>query len=173
MHFLAHFNLFHLITQLSIVSMAVVMAGNYWFPTPSLCLAAEQAAGAADDDDSDDWMFDKSTYTNNPKTGKRVDQYKKEKTPYRDPNAWFDSNMTSTSFYYDAWGGGFYDAYNPFYYFGVLPEEYSKYYFGEDGSGYYPYDGDPNNEDDVDQQDSIKDEPVKKKKTEREKQNAE
>jgi len=41
-------------------------------------------------------------YTNDPKTGKRVDQYKKEKTPYRDPNALFDSSMDTFGFF-----GGF------------------------------------------------------------------
>ncbi len=59
-------------------------------------LASEPAgatAAAQNDDGSDNWMFDNSTYTNNPKTGQRVDQYKHEKTPYRDPNAFFDSPM--------------------------------------------------------------------------------
>lgn len=37
------------------------------------------------------WEFDQSLYTNSPKTGQRVWQYKKGKAAYRDPNSWFDS----------------------------------------------------------------------------------
>ena len=61
-------------------------------------------------------MFDNSTYTNDPKTGKRVDQYKKEKTPYRDPNAFFDSPLIG-GFFDNDFFGGFYDNYNPLTYF--------------------------------------------------------
>ena len=64
-------------------------------------------------------MFDNSTYTNDPKTGKRVDQFKHEKTPYRDPNAFFDSPM-DTFVYLAVTSGGFYDNYNPFTYFSTL-----------------------------------------------------
>jgi len=160
MHILSHIGLFNFITQLSMAGMAAVLVGNLWLFAPSMCLAAGQGKTAAvveDDEDSGDWVFDKSTYTNDPKTGKRVDQYKHEKTPYRDPNAWFDSPMISSAFFNDSWSGGFYDYYNPFYYFGVLPEEYSKYYFGQDGSGYYPYDGDPNYEENEEVQDNMTD----------------
>lgn len=116
------------------------------------CSVGEQAVAAppADDDDSDDWMFDKSLYTNDAKTGKRVDQYKKEKTPYRDPNAWFDSPMGVSPFFNDFYGG-FYGYSNPFFYLEMWPEYYSQFYKGNDGSEYYPYDGDPNYDENNDQ----------------------
>lgn len=37
----------------------------------------------ADDDDEDDWIFDSAPYTDNPKTGERVEQYAPEKPVYR------------------------------------------------------------------------------------------
>jgi hypothetical protein len=115
----------------------------------SLCLGAQPAGATAvqNDDDSDDWMFDKSTYTNDPKTGKRVDQFKKEKTPYRDPNALFDSPM-DTFGVFGGYFGGFYDNYNPFTYFNQLSELMGTYFYGDDADSnkYYPYDGDPNDQ---------------------------
>lgn len=120
---------------------------SFWLMATSAFSAMEQGktTAAAQDDDSGDWIFDDSLYANDPKTGKRVDQYKHEKTPYRDPNALFDSYLGSP-FYNDSYGGYFYDYYPGFY--GFWPELYSQYYLGVDGSGYYPYDGDPNDEED-------------------------
>jgi hypothetical protein len=127
--------------------MVAVLAGIFTFltasPSPALLLA-QPGATAQDDDASGDWMFDKSTYTNDPKTGHRVDQYKHEKTPYRDPNAIFDSSMGSP-FFNDSFYGS--SDFNQLYYYELMPEMFKNEYFGEDGSGYYPYDGDPNDED--------------------------
>ena len=75
------------------------------------CSAAERGKtkpAVESDDGADDWMFDDSTYANDPKTGHRVDQYKREKTPYRDPNALFDSPMDILG-YYGGYFSGFYD----------------------------------------------------------------
>jgi hypothetical protein len=131
-------------------NVAFILAGISLLMLVVLCPLGEQSSMATmldDDDAADDWMFDKSTYTNDPKTGKRVDQYKKEKTPYRDPNAWFDSPMGGFPFF-DGFFGGFYEGFNnyfnPFFYFEMSPQLMNEYYFGNDGSGYYPYDGDPN-----------------------------
>jgi len=147
MNILSGINFLKFIARLSIIAVLAVI---FWFAITLPSLAANQgktAAAVAETEDSDDWMFDNSTYTNDPKTGKRVDQYKHEKTPYRDPNAWFDSPMNFGFFGGNSFGG-FYEDYNPMYYLGVLPEMFSQYYFGVDGSGYYPYDGDPNDEED-------------------------
>jgi hypothetical protein len=141
MYIRSHLNLFPALAQFSLVSMAMVLACNCLIVTATPCDAAEPAA--AQDDESDDWMFDKSNYTNNPKTGHRVDQYKREKTAYRDPNAWFNSPTGDFLFDGGAWNDSPYGI-EPFYYYGMWPEIYSQYYFGDDGSGYYPYDGDPN-----------------------------
>lgn len=146
MNTLAFINSAQLLTRLN---LAVLLMGVFTCVALLPCCAAEQgktAASVDDDEDSGDWMFDDSTYTNDPKTGHRVDQYKKEKTPYRDPNAWFDSPMGGFPFLYGSFGE--FSDYMPFYYYGFWPELYSNYYFGEDGSGYYPYDGDPNEEED-------------------------
>jgi hypothetical protein len=157
MHILHHINMFqlltHLLPQLSMASVVAILAGNLWFAAPMLGFAADRtnaSAVAQDDDDSDDWMFDKSTYTNSSKTGKRVDQYKHEKTPYRDPNAWFDSPMGGFPFVNNGYGGFYENPFESMYYFALMPEIYGKYYFGDDGSGYYPYDGDPNDEENDD-----------------------
>jgi hypothetical protein len=135
------------------LSSAAILAGFLIVAANSPCTGAQPAvatAAAQNDDESDDWMFDNSTYTNDPKTGKRVDQYKKEKTPYRDPNAFFDSPMGSFSIFGDAFGG-FYDNYNPFTYFSTLNEFMGNYFYGNDSDKYYPYDGDPNDEENMDQ----------------------
>jgi hypothetical protein len=146
MHYFSHINLLQIFYHFGLANMTAIMVGCLSFASPSEGTAATPAktVAAADDDDSDDWMFDKSTYTHN-KTGKRVDQYRKEKTPYRDPNAWFDSPTGDFLFAGNSWNGGCY-GFEPFLYYAMLPEYYSKLYFGEDGSGYYPYDGDPNDE---------------------------
>jgi hypothetical protein len=149
MHIFYHLNLVHLMAQFSMVCvLAAVFTGNIGLIMPSMCLGADQskAVAAADDDESDDWMFDKSTYTNSPKTGKRVDQYKREKVAYRDPNALFDSPTGDFLFTGGPWGD-FYGSGYMFTYYENLLQEYGKDYVGEDGSGYYPYDGDPNDED--------------------------
>jgi len=143
MHIRSPLNLLPVLVQFSIFSMAMVMACDCLMIANTLCEAAEPAA--APDDDSDDWMFDKSTFTNNPKTGKRVDQYKREKTAYRDPNAWFNSPTGDFLFNGNAWTESPYGI-EPFLEFGLWPDIYNKYYFGDDGSGYYPYDGDPNDD---------------------------
>jgi hypothetical protein len=107
-------------------------------------------AAVQDDDDSGGWIFDDSTYTNDPKTGKRVDQYKKEKTAYRDPNAFFDSPLLG-GFFNNDFFGGFYDNYNPLLYLSTISELYGNYFYGNDSDKYYPYDGDPNEEENQDQ----------------------
>jgi hypothetical protein len=135
------------------LSLTAILAGLFVIAATSQCLAAQPAVATAavqNDDDSDDWMFDNSTFTNDPKTGQRVDQYKHEKTPYRDPNAFFDSPMGSFGFFGDSFGG-FYENYNPFIYFNTLTEFMGKYYYGNDSDEYYPYDGDPNDEENMDQ----------------------
>ncbi|MGA2062002.1 MAG: hypothetical protein ABSG67_16065 [Thermoguttaceae bacterium] len=136
------------------LSLTAILAGLFVITATSQCRGAQPAvatAAAQNDDDSDDWMFDKSTYTNDPKTGKRVDQFKKEKTPYRDPNAFFDSPMDTLSIF-GGYLGGFYDNYNPFNYYSTLTEFMGNYFYGNDSDKYYPYDGDPNDEEeDMDQ----------------------
>jgi hypothetical protein len=47
------------------------------------------------DDDGDDWMFDPGLYTNDPKTGERVEQYAKVKPVYRN-----SPNILSVAPYY-------------------------------------------------------------------------
>ena len=135
------------------MSLIAMLAGLFVVAATSQCTGAQPAvatAAAQNDDDSDNWMFDNSTYTNDPKTGKRVDQFKKEKTPYRDPNALFDSSMDTFGFFGGFWGG-FYDSYNLFTYFNTLQEFMGNYYYGNDSDKYYPYDGDPNDtEEDMD-----------------------
>jgi hypothetical protein len=129
-------------------NIAIVLAGFIVIALSAQCLASDSGNAAAamqDDDDSDDWMFDKSTYSHNLKTGQRVDQFKKEKTPYRDPNAFFDSSIVSFSMFGDFFGG-FYDNYNPLTYFSMLSEYMGNYFYGNDSDKYYPYDGDPNDE---------------------------
>lgn len=156
MHFLPHISMFqlltHLFTQISVAGIVAIIAGNIWFSMPTFGFAADQGKSTTpvQDDDSDDWMFDKSTYTNNPKTGKRVDQYRHEKTPYRDPNAWMDSPMLGFPFVNSGYGGFYENSFESLYYFALMPEIYGRYYFGDDGSGYYPYDGDPNYEENND-----------------------
>jgi hypothetical protein len=45
---------------------------------------AQANAQNDDDDEGDDWVFDSGPYTDNPKTGRRVWQYAKEKPAYQD-----------------------------------------------------------------------------------------
>ena len=57
------------------LSLNAILAVFFVIAATSGCLAAQPAgatAPAQNDDDSDDWMFDNSTYTNDPKTGKEV-----------------------------------------------------------------------------------------------------
>ncbi len=145
-----HINSFHFLGRLGLI---VMLAGFFVVVATSRCPAAEPGKttpALQDNDDADNWMFDDSTYTNDPKTGHRVDQYKHEKTPYRDPNALFDSPMGTFGFFGDYFGG-FYDNYNPFTYFSTLSEFMGNYFYGNDSDKYYPYDGDPNEEEDMDQ----------------------
>jgi hypothetical protein len=65
---------------------------------------------------ADDWIFDKSLYTNSPSTGKRVEQYKKIKPVDRIPFEKFFSE----------------DGPHPF-------EEYSSGYGSGFGNGWYGY----------------------------------
>jgi hypothetical protein len=144
-----HSNGMQLLTYLGPISVLVAI---FAFLSVSICPGAEPATTSGpqyDDDGSDDWMFDNSLYTNDPKTGNRVDQFKHEKTPYRDPNAFFDSPLGSFLFG-DSWGS-FYENYNPFAYFSALSEFMGNYFFGNDSDKYYPYDGDPNDEENLDQ----------------------
>ena len=134
------------------LSLAVVLAGILSLVVAFECHAnflGNTNAAVQDDGDSGDWMFDDSTYTNDPKTGKRVDQYQKEKTPYRDPNAFFDSPLLG-GFFNNDYFGGFYDNYNPLIYLNTLAEVYGNYFYGNDSDKYYPYDGDPNEEENQD-----------------------
>jgi len=147
---LVRVNLYRFLTHLS---MNLILVGFFTIALSSQCPAAEpgnKTATVQNDDESDDWMFDNSTYTNDSKTGRRVDQYKHEKTPYRDPNAFFDSPMGGIGMFGDFFGG-FYDNYNPFTYFSTLSEFMGNYLYGNDSDKYYPYDGDPNDEEDMDQ----------------------
>ncbi len=143
---------FHILGSLGLI---IILAGFFAIAATSQCPAAEPgktAPAVQSDNDNDDWMFDNSTYTNDPKTGHRVDQYKKEKTPYRDPNALFDSPMDAFGFFGDYFSG-FYENYNPFTYFNELLTLMGSYFYGNDSDSdkYYPYDGDPNyNEEDMD-----------------------
>jgi hypothetical protein len=113
---------------------------------------AEKKSTAAnlDSEEADNWLFDNAPYTNSPKTGKRVDQYRAEKTPYRDPNALYDSPMSLFSFmnYSD---DSLYELY-PYYLNGILPG-YGNSFHGDDldSDSYYPYDSDPNDDDNRDQ----------------------
>ncbi|MBN2021989.1 MAG: hypothetical protein JW809_04280 [Pirellulales bacterium] len=79
-------------------------------PAPS---AASADAGAKSG--HGDWIFDRGLYTNNPKTGQRVDQYQHERPAYRDPYSFFDSPHQSFPFAPDAR----YDLYP--YYYGLYP----------------------------------------------------
>ncbi len=47
---------------------------------------------------SKQWIFDQSSFTNSPKTGKRVLQYERGTPAYRDPNAFYDSPHESYPF---------------------------------------------------------------------------
>jgi hypothetical protein len=135
------------------LSLAVVLAVTFTLVATFACHAnylGNTTAAVQDDDDSGGWVFDNSTYTNDPKTGKRVDQYKKEKTPYRDPNAFFDSPLLG-GFFNNDYFGGFYDNYNPLTYLSTISELYGNYFYGNDSDKYYPYDGDPNEEENLDQ----------------------
>jgi hypothetical protein len=146
---LIRINLYRFLTRLSIT---VVLAGFFTIVLTAQCPATgpgNTTAAVQDNDESDDWMFDNSTYTNDPKTGRRVDQYKKEKTPYRDPNAFFDSPMGGFGMFGDYFGG-FYDNYNPLTYLSNLSEFARDYFYGNDSDEYYPYDGDPNEEENMD-----------------------
>ena len=146
---LIRINSFCLLTCLSIAVITVVF---FIIVETFKCPAAEpsnKTAAGQNDDDSDNWMFDDSTYTNDPKTGRRVDQYKHEKTPYRDPNAFFDSPMGGFGMFGDYFGG-FYDNYNPLTYLSNLSEFARDYFYGNDSDEYYPYDGDPNEEENMD-----------------------
>jgi hypothetical protein len=132
--------------------LIVAVAGVFAELSASPCLGAQKTktkAAAAKSEESDEWMFDNSAYTNDPKTGHRVDQYKKEKTPYRDPNALFDSPMDMFGFC-GGYFGGFYDSYSPINYFNQLSELMGNYFYGSDTDSdkYYPYDGDPNDRED-------------------------
>lgn len=87
-----------------------------------------------------DWIFDQGLYTNNPKTGKRVWQYKKNDKAYRDPNALFDSPMGSFPFAPDPYFDGY-----PYYGFYGGPwygEWYGEPWYGGPWTapvGDYPY----------------------------------
>ena len=61
---------------------------------------AENAAENA----SPHWIFDRSLYSNDPATGKRVEQYAQPVTPHHDPNAIFDSPHGSYPFGPDPFG---------------------------------------------------------------------
>jgi len=56
------------------------------------------------------WIFDQSLYTNDPATGKRVEQYARPAAPRHDPDAIFDSPHGSYPFGPDPFG-----PYNYFY----------------------------------------------------------
>ena len=132
------------------LSVIAALAGFFAVLSVSPCMGAKKAkatGAAANSGESADWMFDNSTYTNDPKTGHRVDQYKKEKTPYRDPNALFDSPMDMFGFC-GGYFSGFYDNYNPINYFNQLSTLMGNYFFGDDmdSDKYYPDDGDPNDQ---------------------------
>lgn len=134
---------------LGCMSLPVILAVFIAVAATVECPAAQPGKtkpAVENDDGADDWMFDDSTYTNDPKTGQRVDQFKHEKTPYRDPNALFDSPMDTLG-YYGGYFSGFYENYNPLTYFSQLSELMGSYFFGNDSDKYYPYDGDPNDDD--------------------------
>ena len=52
---------------------------------------AQAQAPAPSEGQAGDWIFRRGLYSNNPKTGERVTQYRHKKRAYRDPNAFFDS----------------------------------------------------------------------------------
>jgi hypothetical protein len=94
--------------------------------------------------DSSDWIFDEAPYTNSPKTGQRVWQYKTEKTPYRDPYSEFDSPGPGFPFEFDDYDSFFFGY--PYYY-GMWPfydTFLSPYFNKNDPEELFPYDGDPN-----------------------------
>ncbi len=105
------------------------------------CIFLATGAARADDDSSSS-IFDKSFYTNSPKTGQRVDQYKKEKTPYRDPNALFDSPHSSYPFYPDS-ADMFFGWDMPWLRLGDM-YDYEALKFEGSPTDLYPFDGDPN-----------------------------
>src|SRR3972149_8226515 len=86
----------------------------------------KSAESATDAEDSSDWIFDDAPYINKPKTGDRVDQFKKEKTPYRDPYAVFDSPMGAYPFEPDSYDSFFYGY--PYYSWGFCPAFYPYLY---------------------------------------------
>jgi hypothetical protein len=92
--------------------------------------------------DSYDWIFDKSYYTNKPNSSHRVWQYSPGYTPYRDPNAVFDSSHDSYPFEpqgYDPYP--YY--YNPYYSPWMYPGSFlgNGWYYGWNVNQYNLYDG--------------------------------
>ncbi|MBN2581033.1 MAG: hypothetical protein JXB10_18770 [Pirellulales bacterium] len=112
-------------------------AGTFLF----IALLTPAPAPAAQTD-SFDWLFDRSFYTNNPKTGKRVWQYKPSPSPFRDPYAVYDSSTSSYPFEPDGYDPYPY-YYNPYYSPWMYPGSpgRSGWYYGWNVNNYYPYSG--------------------------------
>lgn len=83
--------------------------------------------------DGKDWAFDQGLYTNDPKTGQRVLQYKKGARAYRDPNSFFDSSHDDYPFTPSPY-------YSPYYlpYLHYVPYPYGEAPY-EPGYGSYRY----------------------------------
>ncbi len=80
--------------------------------------------------ESNEWVFDKSLYTNNMQTGDRTRQYAKDAKPFRDPNAIYNSAHGPYPFV-----SNFYD---PYRYYGHRPYGPSG---GANPLGPYPHYG--------------------------------
>ncbi|MGW8255922.1 MAG: hypothetical protein ACWGMZ_00400 [Thermoguttaceae bacterium] len=124
--------------------VGLVFVGLCFIPTLSAkgYFQAKTTAADQDADDSDGWIFDNAPYTNDPKTGKRVNQYRPEKKVYRDPYSLFDSPHSAFPFESDTYDSFFYGF--PYYNtFGEWPYNY-PYSNSSETNGMLPYDGDPN-----------------------------
>jgi hypothetical protein len=118
----------------------LLLAAAAFFFSVSLLPAPASAAGAG----SFNWLFDRSYYTNNPKSGHRTWQYAPEPTPFRDPYSVFDSSHSSYPFEpegYDPYPYYYNPYYSPMSYPGALGG--SGWSFGWNVNNYYPYDGRP------------------------------
>jgi hypothetical protein len=123
---------------LPVVRWALFLTAAATFFAAVLPPAPASAAGVR----SFDWLFDRSYYTDNPRTGHRIWQYAPDPTPFRDPFAVYDSSHSSYPF--EPQG---YDPYPYYYNQYYSPMMYpsapwgSGWFYGWNVNGYYPIDG--------------------------------
>jgi hypothetical protein len=111
-------------------------------------LSYSPAPASAAGGDSYDWLFDRSYYTDKPKSNRRTWQYAPDPTPIRDPYSVVDSSMSSYPFEPGDYGPNP-TYYNPYYAPSMYPGApgANGLNYGWNVNNYYPYDGQPINTD--------------------------